>query len=556
MPITEFARPMVYGKRGMICSNSPLAATAGLKVLQQGGNAFDAALAVAAVEAVTLVPLCGLGGDSFILVHQGASGPIPGSRVTGGKVAGGKVTGINSSGVAASGATSDYYWNQGFKTMPLQGPHAVAVPGEVAAWEEMHQRFCTVPFAELLEPAIAYAQYGFPISPGIGVDLAAAAAKLAQFPTSAALLLPNGSPLAGGDTLINKDLAESLRLVAQGGAQDFYRGDLAKRLVNGLNEAGGVFTDADFAGHQADVYHPIATTYRGHNVYQTRPPSQGFLLLEMLNLLESFPLSSMKHNSPEAIHLMVEAKKIAYADRNRLAADPLLSQWPLDELISKPYADIRRGEIDPARVSSTSPRQPVEADGDTTYFCVADGDGNAVSWVHSLSNAFGSGFVAPGTGIMFNNRAGRGFSLEPDHPNIISPGKRTMHTLNCYLTTKDDLPAIVGGTPGGDIQPQIGLQILTSMLDFGLGPQEAVEAPRWWSFPGTDPASIDTPMEIRVEPGMPEETIRGLEAMGHKVSPRRPGVYDGKTQLIVFDHQRGVLIGASDPRGDGQAAAL
>lgn len=546
MPITEFSRPVVYGKRGMICSNSPLAASAGLRVLQQGGNAFDAALAVAAVETVTLVPLCGLGGDSFILVHEAASGP---SSI-------GKVTGINSSGVAAAGATSDYYWAQGHKTMPLEGPHAVAVPGEVAAWEEFHQRLCTVPFAELLEPAIAYAQDGFPLSPGISRDLAASVAKLAQFPASALLLLPNGEPLGEGDTLVNKDLATSLNLVAKGGAEEFYRGDLARRLVEGLNASGGLFQEADFASHRADVYQPISTTYRGHTVYQTRPPSQGFLLLEMLNLLEEFPLGEVDPGSPEGIHLMVEAKKIAYADRNRLAADPLLVDWPLDELISKEYADQRRGEIDPSKASSPAVRQPVEVEGDTTYFCVADGDGNAVSWVHSLSNAFGSGFVAPGTGVMFNNRAGRGFSLEPDHPNIIAPGKRTMHTLNCYMTTKDGKPAIVGGTPGGDVQPQVGLQILTGLLDFGMGPQEAVEAPRWWSFPGTDPASINTPMEVRVEPGMPEDTIRGLEALGHKVSPRKPGVYDGKVQLIVFDHQRGVLMGASDPRGDGQAAAL
>jgi gamma-glutamyltranspeptidase/glutathione hydrolase len=315
MPITEFSRPVVYGKRGMICSNSPLAASAGLRVLQQGGNAFDAALAVAAVETVTLVPLCGLGGDSFILTHEGSTG---------------KVTGINSSGVAASGATSDYYWSQGYKTMPLEGPHAVAVPGEVAAWVEMHQRFCTLPFAELLEPAIAYAENGFPLSPGIGQNMADSVAKLAQFPASAAILLPDGSPMGEGDTLINKDLAASLRLVAQGGAEEFYRGDLAKRMVQGLRDGGGLFEDADFAGHQADVYDPISTTYRGHTVYQTRPPSQGFLLLEMLNLLETFSLEGLALHSPEAVHLMVEAKKIAYADRNRFAADPLLTEWPLD----------------------------------------------------------------------------------------------------------------------------------------------------------------------------------------------------------------------------------
>jgi gamma-glutamyltranspeptidase/glutathione hydrolase len=327
-------------------------------------------------------------------------------------------------------------------------------------------------------------------------------------------------------------------------------------MVKALQAAGGVFNEEDFAGHRAEAYDPITTTYRGHTVYQTRPPSQGLLLLEMLNLVEGFELASLGQNSAEAIHLMVEAKKIAYDDRNRTAGDPRFVDWPLEELISRSYADRRRGEIRRDRVAAALPSlQPVDADGDTTYFCVADGAGNCVSWIHSLSNAFGSGFVAEGTGVLLNNRAGRGFSLTPGHPNIIEPGKRTMHTLNCYLALKDGQPVIVGGTPGGDFQPQCGLQILTNLIDFGLQPQEAVEAPRWWSFPGTDPASIDTPMEVRVEPEMPEETVQGLERLGHKVVRRRPGVHDGKVQLIVRDWRRGVLMGASDPRGDGHAAA-
>jgi gamma-glutamyltranspeptidase/glutathione hydrolase len=195
-------------------------------------------------------------------------------------------------------------------------------------------------------------------------------------------------------------------------------------------------------------------------------------------------------------------------------------------------------------------------DGDTTYFCVADGAGNCVSWIHSLSNAFGSGYIAAGTGVLFNNRAGRGFSLVPGHPNEIAPGKRTMHTLNCYMATRDGQPVIVGGTPGGDHQPQCNLQILTNLIDFDMDPQAAVEAPRWWSFPGTDPATLDREMELRVEAEMPEATVRGLEALGHRVVPRRPRVYDGKVQLIIRDPQRGVLMGASDPRGDGHAAGL
>jgi gamma-glutamyltranspeptidase/glutathione hydrolase len=438
--------------------------------------------------------------------------------------------------------------------MPLDGPHAVSVPGEVAAWEVIHRQFCTKPFAQLLDSAIGYAEEGFPLPRGIGRSFTSNAAKLAQFPSTAAVFLRHGVPPREGDMLVNADLARSLRLVAQGGADEFYRGALTRQLVQGLQAGGGLFTDADFAAHQAEVYEPIATTYRGYTVHQTRPPSQGFLLLEMLNLIEGFNLASLGVNSAEAIHLMVEAKKIAYADRNRVAGDPLWVDWSLDEFISKTYADERRGDIYRHRVNpGLTALQAVEVDGDTTYFCVADGAGNSVSWIHSLSNAFGSGYVAEGTGVLFNNRAGRGFSLQPGHPNEIAPGKRTMHTLNCYLVTHDGQPAIIGGTPGGDFQPQGNIQILTNLIDFGLDPQAAVEAPRWWSFPGTDPATIERDVELRVEAEMPEATVGQLETLGHHVVRRQPGVYDGKMQLIVRDRQRGVLQGASDPRGDGQA---
>ena len=359
---------------------------------------------------------------------------------------------------------------------------------------------------------------------------------------------------AEGEILANPDLARSLQQVAQGGADEFYRGDLARRMVQELRKAGGLFTESDFAQHRLDVYDPISTTYRDHVVYQTQPPTQGFLLLEMLNLVEDFDLAGLGQNSPQAIHLMTEAKKIAYGDRNRLAGDPRFVEWPLHELISKEYAAARRPEIDPLRANNDAPAAGESGDGNTTYFCVADGAGNCVSWIHSLSNSFGSGFVAAGTGVVFNNRGGRGFSLQPGHPNAIEPGKRTMHTLNCYMAFKDGQPVIVGGTPGGDYQPQCGLQVLSNLLDHGMDPQEAVEAPRWWSFPGTDPATIKTPLDLRLEAGMPAGLDRELEALGHRVVRRRPGINDGKVQLIVRDPATGVLQGASDPRGDGHAA--
>jgi gamma-glutamyltranspeptidase/glutathione hydrolase len=371
MSITGLSRKLVYGKRGMVCSNSPLAASTGIKVMQEGGNAFDAALAVAAVEAVTIVSACGLGGDSFILLHQASSG---------------KATGINSSGVAASGASADYYRSLGHRSMPIDGPHSISVPGEVAAWEEVHHRYCTRPLPQLLDAAVGYAEGGFPLPPRIGRTFGHNVDKLAQFSSSASIYLHHGRPPREGDVLVNQNLARSLRRVAEGGAEEFYRGALAREMVKGLRAAGGLFTEEDFAGHHAEVYEPIATTYRGQVVYQTRPPSQGFLLLEMLNLVEGFDLAFLGHNSVEAIHLMVGGKKIAYDDRNRLAGDPKLVDWPLEQLISKEYALGRRSEINPDRVSPPKPSlQPVDADGDTTYFCVADGEGNCVSWIASLT---------------------------------------------------------------------------------------------------------------------------------------------------------------------------
>ena len=540
MSTARLSRQVVYGRNGMVCTNSPLSAAAGLKVLQEGGNAFDAALAVAATETVTMVPMCGIGGDSFILLYEAANG---------------HVTGMSSAGVPGSGTSADYYRKQGLTKMPLEGPHSVGVPGEVAAWEEVHRRFCSKPFDQLLDTAVGYAEDGFALPPKIAQSFTSTHKRLAAYSSTAEVLLAGGRTPVEGDLLVNRDLAESLRRIGKGGAEEFYKGDLSRKMIKALNNAGGLFTNEDFANHEVDVYDPIGTTYRGETVYQTRPPSQGFLHLEMLNLIEGFELSHMSSDDPEAIHLMVEAKKIAYGDRNRLAGDPRVLEWPLDEVISKEYADHRRPEIQLDRVGAESPGlDSARTDGNTTYFCVADGAGNTVSWVHSLSHAFGSRFMADGTGILFNNRAGRGFSLEAGHPNEFDPNKRTMHTLNCYLTLRDGKAHIVGGTPGGDFQPQSGVQIITNLLDFGMGPQEAVDAPRWWSYPGTDPATIETAMELRVEPEMPEKTVQGLQKLGHKVSRRNPGVYDGKVQLIVIDQERQVLLGAADPRGDGLSA--
>ena len=542
MSITSLTRSAVHARNGMVCSDSPLAAAAGLRVLQDGGTAFDAALAVAAVECVTIVPMCGLGGDSFILAYAADTGTV---------------TNINSSGAGAAGASADYYRGQGLALMPIAGPHSASVPGEAAAWEALHRNLGTMPFADLLAPAIRYAAEGFPVPARMARVFAGNAELLARFTATADIYLRNnGRPPREGEVLANPDLAGVIRQVAEGGADAFYRSALTGQLVDGLNRAAGMelFAVDDFARHYAEVGEPISTSYRGHTVYQTRPPSQGFLLLEMLNIVGGHDLSAMTPNAADSIHLLVEAKKIAYSDRNRLAGDPNFVDWPLDGLLSAEYADLRRDQIHPFQAGAeVRPLTPVNGSGNTTYFCVADGKGNAVSWIHSLSNGFGSGVVAPGTGVLFNNRAGRGFSLEDGHPNVIAPGKRTMHTLNCYLTTVDGEVSIVGGTPGGDFQPQCGIQMLTKLIDGGLPPQDAVESPRWHSFPGTDPSTINRPGELRVEAGMPDDTIRDLTRMGHNVVQNPLGAYHGVVQLIARDRQRGTLVGASDPRGDGQA---
>ena len=366
--------------------------------------------------------------------------------------------------------------------------------------------------------------------------------------------MKNGRGYRGGDVLVQKDLARSLRLVAEGGPEEFYRGDLARRMVKALRDAGGLFTEEDFANHTTEVYEPpISTTYRGHTVYQVRPPSQGFVMLEILNLVEGYDLGPLGHNTAEAVHLMVEAKKLAFEDRNEHAGDPRFVDWPLERFISKEYADERRRDIDPSRVSRAAVAVP-EADGDTSYFCVADGQGNCVSFIHSLSQSFGSRFLAEGTGINFNNRAGRGFSLEEGHANIIAPGKRTIHTLNCYMVFKDGQPVIVGGTPGGDFQVQANPQVVSNLLDHGMDPQAAVDAPRWLSFPSGDPENIHKPFVVQMEPGFSQETRAGLESMGHRTAYLDPA--SSKVQIIVRDPESGLLRGASDPRGDGHAAAL
>jgi gamma-glutamyltranspeptidase/glutathione hydrolase len=535
--------PEAFGLHGMVASAHPRAAMIGAAVLERGGNAFDAAIAVAAAEGVLLPMMCGLGGDGFAVVYDARRR---------------EVLGMNGSGVAASGASRDYYASQGRRLMPIDGVHSVGVPGAVAFYETMWKRWGTLPWAELWAPAIQLAEDGVVITAWVSRWINERAEVLRRFPDSARLFLPGGRPPAPGDRWAAPDLAQSLRAVAADGAEGFYRGRLGERLQAFLRQEGALFEPGDFARQMDEtfLYAPIATDYRGFTVYETAPVSHGFILLTQLNILEGFDLRSLPLSGTDRIHLTVEAKKLAFEDRNRHAGDPAFVKWPLDALIGKAHAAQRRAEIDRGRARLPQGALVPEHAGDTSSFAVVDRDGNAVSFIHSLSAAFGSGVVAGDTGITLNNRAGRGFSLDESHPNVFAPGKRTMHTLNAYLVCQDDRPWLVGGTPGGDQQTQWSTQVLTSIIDHGLTPQEAVEAPRWFSFPGTDPANLGLPAVVRAEERVSEATRRELAERGHVIETLGPWSGGGAIQLIQVDRARGVLRGGSDPRAGGVALGL
>ena len=530
--------PRVFGTNGMVATAHPLATSTGIQVLANGGNAVDAAIAVAAAQNVLLPASCGLGGDVFAIVYESRSGQL---------------YAFNGSGAAASGATPEFYRSQGYQTMPLSGIHAASVPGAVDAYATLLARFGTRSLDELLQPAIGFAEGGVPLVDSVARQIAEATPLLARFPTSRRIFLPDGGPPAPGSVFRQSDLAASLRTIAREGARAFYDGSLAERMVQFARAEGGLFDGNEWANHHGELYEPISTTYRGATVYETAPPSQGLLVLEQLNILEGFDLASLGHGSADWIHLLVEAKKLAFADRLRYCGDPRTVDVPLGALISKPFAARRRQEIDLLHAHEPDGAPSEHLYGDTTYFAVVDRDGNAVSFIHSLSAGFGSGLVVGDTGILLNNRAGRGFSLEEGHPNCIAPGKRTMHTLNCYLVCRDGHPWLVGGTPGGDQQPQWNVQVLSGVLDFDLDVQVAAEAPRFHSFPGTDPANAGKPFELRIEDRVPEAARADLARRGHRIIPLGPWSAASGVQLIQIDHERGIYRGGSDPRARGLA---
>ena len=543
-PHIETGRSTVYSNGGVVVSISPLAASAGARVLADGGNAFDAAVTVAAVEAVTVPPACGVGGEPFVIMYDAKTGDVHG---------------LSGSGRAPLAVSRDFFVERGHKFMPLVGPHAAAIPGEALAWEEINERFGTRPLSALLEPAIGYAEDGFAVSEQLAGGFAALNDKLAQFPDSRDIFTRDGAPIQAGETLVQTNLAQTLRTIASGGAEAFYKGDVGREMARAFQAAGGLYTAEEIAAHTNEWYAPpISSTYRGNIVYETAPPSHGLILLEMLNIMEGFDIGGMGYYNAESIHTMVEAKKLAFADRNRYAGDPAFVTTPVDTLVSKRFAAERRrlmgptaGSYEPGEVSVS-----MAADGDTSYFCVVDAEGNALSFIHSLSMGFGSGFVAGDTGVLLNNRIGRGFSLVEGHPNVIEGGKRTMHTLNAYMVMRHGKPYLVGGTPGGDRQIAWNAQVISNVLDHGMNAQQAVEAPRWVSTPGSDPHNVDDPFVLDLEGPIDAAEVEDLRSRGHTVTANPGRVFGGSAKLIIIDPATGTRMAGADPRTDGHAAPV
>lgn len=540
------------GIDGMVCTAHPLATLAGAKTLMEGGNALDAAVAAAAVTWVVLPHMCGLGGDAFFLYYDSGRS---------------ETTCFSGCGAAPLEASVEKLVDLGVgRLIPLEGPLGVAVPGALHAVDTGLKKFGTMELARVLEPAISVAQRGFAVTPGLNEHMGQQLQKIRKFPATAQIFLDRqGRPLEPGAVLSQPDLANTLRTIARQGAESFYRGELSSEIAGFIRSEGGLLGEEDLARHETEVSTPLRTGYKDYEVAVTRLPSQGFIVLEALNILEDFvPVGAA---DADVVHAAAEAVKIGFLDRLRYAGDPRFAGSVDETLASKSHAANRRRWID---MSAAAPKtgwpqwgeppagwhRAGSVIGDTTYIAVVDREGNACSFIHSLAISFGSGMVVPGTGILLNNRAARSFTLDPRDPNCIEPGKRPVHTLNCYMVFRGGRLRIVGGTPGGDGQVQWNVQILQSLLDRGISPQQAVERPRWTLFPGSDAHAVSSPLELRLEGGFPEEVARELGRRGHPIVFQNAWEAGGGAQVILVDHEKGVLVAGSDPRVEGLALGL
>jgi gamma-glutamyltranspeptidase / glutathione hydrolase len=535
MPLVGYThRPAAYGTHGLVAAAHPAATLVGLDVLRTGGSVVDAAIAVNAALAVVQPQMCGLGGDLFVLYRDASSGTV---------------WCLNAAGRAGARATPEAVRGLGLDALPLSGPLSVSVPGCVAGWAALAARFGTRSLGDLLKPAIALAEDGFPVSDLLAQTIAERRAEI-EDPEWHRIYAPEGRGPRAGEVLRQPDLGRSLARIAGDGPDGFYRGEVASRIVRHVEAGGGFLVPADLAEYVARWQTPIHTTYRDATVYQTPPPTQGLTLLQALALVEGFDVAELTPGSADHLHLLVEATKVADADRDRYLGDPEHAGVPVEALLDKAYLARRRTLVRPRRIAPAV--LAGDLTGDTTGFVVATADGSILAGIQSLYWGFGSGVVPPGTGIALHNR-GASFSLDSASPSVLAPGKQPFHTLIATLVLQQGLPVAALATMGGHGQPQTHLQVLVNLLDFGMDPQEAVERPRviQGRFRHNDPVD-----RLRVEARVPARTVANLRRRGHlvEVVAARAHVMGHAHVLTVRRDGVGpVVAGGADPRGDGLA---
>lgn len=533
------SRSATVAKYGIVATSQPLAAQVGLDVLKQGGNAADAAIAASAMMGLVEPMSCGIGGDLFCIYWDAKTQ---------------KLYGLNASGRSPYDLTREVFKEKELTEIPTFGILPWSVPGCVDGWSELSQRFGTKPLGELLQPAIHYAEEGFPVTEIIAGYWKQGEGRLDDWPNTAATYYPNGKAPRVGELFRNPRLAASYRAIAEQGRDAFYKGEIARKIVEFSKQNGGYFSLRDFADHTSEWVEPVSTNYRGYEVWELPPNGQGIAALEMLNILESYDIKSMGRQSADYLHLLVEAKKLAFADRAKFYADPAFNDLPVAELISKEYAARQRQRIDPNQAAADVPAgNPHMENGDTIYLTVVDKDRNCCSFIQSNFHGFGSHMTPGDVGFVMQNR-GALFSLDPEHLNTLEPHKRPFHTIIPAFVTKDGKPWFCFGVMGGDMQPQGHVQVLVNMIDFGMDVQAAGDAGRVRHSGSQTPTS--KPMDstggtVSVESSIPDETVRELEQRGHKVV--RGGTSYGGYQGILIDHEHGTLRGGTEPRKDGAA---
>ena len=529
-------RSEVIAENGMVATSHPLATQVGIDILKNGGNAIDAAIAANAAIGLMEPTGNGIGGDLFAIIW------IEKDK---------KLYGLNASGRSPKNLTLDYFKNNNFSEIPAYGPLPVSVPGCVDGWFEMHEKFGSTPMHDILQPAIEYADNGFPVTELVSYYMKKASKKFDIYPNFKETYYINGTIPEKGQIFQNKDLANTLSVIAKKGRKGFYEGEIAKAMSDFIIEQGGFLSYNDLKNHKSEWIDPVSTNYRGFDIWELPPNGQGIAALQILNLLEAYDIKSMGFGSAEYIHHFTEAKKIAFADRAKYYADMDFNKIPVDYLISKEYSELRRTEINSNKAALKVSAGEIE-NGDTIYLTTSDKDGNMVSLIQSNYRGMGSGMVPPGLGFMLQDR-GELFSLEDGHFNVYEPEKRPFHTIIPAFITKDNEPYISFGLMGGAMQPQGHAQIVINLIDFEMNLQEAGDAPRIRHTSNQQPTggNMLDGGELSLESGFNYKEIRKLQKYGHKVIFSL-GSFGGY-QAIMFDKESGVYYGASESRKDGSA---